>query len=37
MNRITTESNILRELVAENKIEIVGGIHDITTGQVIFI
>ncbi len=37
MKRITTESNILRELVAENKIEIVGGIHDITTGQVIFI
>ncbi len=37
MSRITAESQILNEMVTENQIEIVGGIHNITSGQVIFI
>ena len=37
MSRITAESQILNEMVTENQIEIVGGIHDISTGQVTII
>jgi len=37
MNRIITESPILKEMIDMKQIEIIGGIHNISTGEVTFI
>jgi len=37
MNRIVSESPILKEMIDMKQIEIIGGIHNISTGEVTFI
>jgi carbonic anhydrase len=37
MNRIISESPILKEMIDMKQIEIIGGIHNISTGEVTFI
>ena len=37
MSKITLESPILNEMIDKKQIEIIGGIHNITTGEVTFI
>lgn len=37
MNRIISESPILKEMIDMKHIEIIGGIHNISTGEVTFI